>query len=175
MIRQVVFSIIIVGILGFIQIKPANAQQNEITRQLSSLQGIRSFYLVVNVEGSPRVTSNKNLDVPKLTQTFKDTLTNAGLHILDNTKEVRAQNSPYLFVHINTMDAGRGLIPFNVSVNFYQPVRLTLNRSRSTLASTWATSAVGIVTLDKIKFIDGSAANLLEEFINDFRSVNGHL
>lgn len=170
--QTLISSFIIFTFCTFLSI-PAKAQISEIKRQQNSLRGIRSFYLVVNVEGSKRVTDHKILNVPMLTNSFKDTLEKAGLQVLNNNpKKIRPSGSPYLFVHINTMDAGRGLIPFNVSINFYQPVKLTLNRSMPTLASTWETSAVGIVSVDQLRFIIESASNLVKAFTEDYHKAN---
>ncbi|HKJ45598.1 MAG TPA: hypothetical protein VJ991_07205 [Balneolales bacterium] len=164
-----------VTLISLAMIIPAAAQQSEIQREQSSLKGIHNFYLVINVEGSKRITQQMALNVPDLTNSFKDSLIQSGLHVLDDTERAKANNAPYLYIHINTMDAGRGLIPFNVEIDFYQPVELTLNRSMPTLASTWETSAVGLVSMDQLPYILGSASDLLKEFIRDYNSVNNQL
>jgi hypothetical protein len=75
-------------------------------------------------------------------------------------------------MHINTMDAGQGLVPFSVSLDFYQPAELTLNRNLQTSVSTWQTGLVGIVSYDRMNVIGESAVNLLDDFIKDYNQVN---
>jgi hypothetical protein len=70
------------------------------------------------------------------------------------------------------MDAGRGLVPFSISVRFYQPVKLSLNRDRQTSASTWETGTVGIVSYDRMNIIGESVQNLVGDFIRDFKRMN---
>ncbi len=146
--------------------------QSEVERELSSLHGIGHFYFVLNVEGNKNLTEKEQLNVPKLQKQLHDHLQSKGMDVLPNTDQPAAAEVPYLRLHINAMDAGRGLVPFAISVNFYQPVKLVLNRDRQTLASTWNTGYVGIVSYDRMGVIDTAAVDMLNEFILDYRRVN---
>lgn len=146
--------------------------QSEVERELSSLHGIGHFYFVVNVEGNKNLTKEEQLNVPKLQEQLHGHLQSKGMDVLPNTDKPAAAEVPYLRLHINAMDAGRGLVPFSISVNFYQPVKLVLNRDRQTLASTWNTGYVGIVSYDRMGAIDTAAVDMLDEFIQDYRRVN---
>ena len=70
------------------------------------------------------------------------------------------------------MDAGQGLVPFSLTLYFYQPVKLILNRDMQTSSITWESGSVGIVSYDQMDMIPVAAQNLIEEFIADFKQIN---
>lgn len=146
--------------------------QNEIERERSSLRGIAELGFTVNLEANVSLNEKGELEVTSITENVRQVLTDADISLIPD-KEVRSSDQiPFLYMHINSMDAGQGLVPFSISLRFYQPVRLMLNRDLQTSASTWETGLVGIVSYDQMHIIQESAIGLIEEFINDFRSVN---
>lgn len=151
---------------------PHVTAQSEIERGINSLEGIRSFFITVNVEGNDSLARKNIFNVPDLTNRFTDYLTQQGIHILKQSDNPSVTDAPYLYVHINMMDAGRGLVPFSVELRFYQPVELTLNRHRQTLASTWNENMVGIVSYDRLPVIRESAEKLLDQFTQDYHKAN---
>lgn len=151
---------------------PFAAAQSEIERGLNSLEGIRSFFLTVNVEGNDSLARKQVFNVPDLTDRFSGYLSQQGINILKPSDNPAVTDAPYLYVHINMMDAGRGLVPFSIELRFYQPVELTLNRRRSTLASTWNENMVGIVSYDRLPVIRESVEKLLQQFSEDYHKAN---
>lgn len=147
--------------------------QGEVQGEVNSLKAINSFYFVVNVEGNEQLTSEEQLNVTDLQTKFHNYIKKAGLNVLpSNIKTPAAAGVPFLRLHINVMNAGRGLIPFAINLNLYQPVKLVLDRNHKTLASTWNTGNVGIVSYNKLNVIEESAQGMLDEFIQDYKKVN---
>jgi len=146
--------------------------QNEIARERSSLRGIAEMGFTVNLEVNVSLNEKGELEVTSLRDRALNRLREAGLEIIPDREIESSADVPFLYMHINTMDAGQGLVPFSVSVRFYQPVKLTLNRDLETSASTWETGLVGIVSYDRMNVIGDSAVNLLQDFISDYNRVN---
>ncbi len=146
--------------------------QNEIERERSSLQGIAEMGFTVNVEANIKLNEKGEIEITSIKQQAVDRLKEAGLTIIPDSKIESSAELPFLYMHINTMDAGQGLVPFSVSLDFYQPAKLTLNRDLQTSVSTWQTSLVGIVSYDRMNVIGESAVNLLHDFISDYNKVN---
>lgn len=148
--------------------------QIEVSQQRTSLQGITKFYVAVNVEGNKNLTDEEPLDVTQLQKEVQQKLKNANAQILDQDEVSPGEEYPYLYMHINTKDAGRGIIPFAINIKFYQPVKLTLNRNMPYLASTWDTGNVGVVSHDQIPFIKEAAMALIDEFVRDYKTANSN-
>lgn len=146
--------------------------QNEIQRERSSLQGINEMGFTVNLETNVSINEKGEIEVTSIKDAAERRLTGAGISLVDDEQVESSADIPFLYMHINTMDAGRGLVSFSVSIRFYQPVKLQLNRDRQTSASTWETGMVGIVSYDRMGLIQESAVDLLRDFIDDYNRVN---
>lgn len=146
--------------------------QNEIERERSSLRGINELGFTVNLETNVSLNEKGEIEVTSIKDAARQRLSEGGIPLVSDREIESSADIPFLYMHINTMDAGRGLVPFSVSIRFYQPVKLQLNRDRQTSASTWETGMVGIVSYDRMNIIQESAVNLLGDFIDDFNSVN---
>ena len=146
--------------------------QNEIEQERSSLRGINELGFTVNLETNVTLNEKGEIEVTSIKDAARQRLSEAGIPLVSDSAVESSADIPFLYMHINTMDAGRGLVPFSVSIRFYQPVKLQLNRDRQASASTWETGMVGIVSYDRMNIIQESAVNLLGDFIDDFRSVN---
>lgn len=146
--------------------------QNEIERERSSLQGINELGFTVNLEVTATLNEQGEIEVTSLQDAVRRRLEDAGIPLVSDDEVKSSANIPFLYVHVNTMDAGRGLVPFSISIRFYQPVKLSLNRDQQTSASTWETGTVGIVSYDRMNVIQESVENLLGDFIRDYQRVN---
>lgn len=166
-----IFTGLLTALLALTLSCPALAQ-NEIERERSSLRGIAEMGFTVNLEVNVSLNEKGELEVTSLRDRALNTLKKEGLEIIPDKKIESSADVPFLYMHINTMDAGQGLVPFSVSIRFYQPVKLTLNRDLETSASTWETGLVGIVSYDRMNVIGDSAVDLLQDFINDYNRVN---
>ena len=161
------------GIFVLLSLMPfmtASAQM-ETAESRNSLDGIKGFYLHVDVEGSLGLTSDEKLNVRAVKGRLTDTLRGAGLNVLETTEVVDASSEPYLYVHVNMLDMEGGLVPFAVNTQFYQRVEIARQRS-STIAATWDTGLVGLVSYDNLDMIADAAVGSVTNFITDFQEVN---
>lgn len=164
--RLIVLALCLIIVPGFAM------AQNEIERERSSLQGINELGFTVNLEVTATLNEQGEIEVTSLQDAVRQELEEAGIPLVGDEAVESSADIPFLYVHVNTMDAGRGLVPFSISVRFYQPVKLSLNRDLETSASTWETGTVGIVSYDRMNVIQESVRNLLGHFIRDYKSVN---
>ncbi len=163
---------IFLSLLSILWLPLLSYGQNEIARERSSLRGITQLAFTVNLETNASLNEEGELEVTSIIDAIGDRLEKAGIPVIPDRSVESSADVPFLYIHINTMDAGQGLVPFSISVRFYQPVKLMLNRDTPTSASTWETSMVGIVSYDRMHLIRQSAVNLLQDFISDFNRVN---
>lgn len=145
--------------------------QNEIERDRSTLRGISETGFTANLEVTGSL-EEEVFNVTELEEQAEESLRDYGLTIISDEQVRSSAEIPYVFMHVNTMDTGEGLVPFSINIRFYQPVRLELNRDIQTSASTWETATVGIVSYDQLSVIQESAIDLLKDFIDDHRAVN---
>ena len=164
-IAPVVLLIVVLGLA------PRAAAQPAVEVARESLQQIKGFYLTVDVEGSRGLTEEDVLDVVTIRRNVATRLAEAGLHVIEATEVVDVARVPNLYIHINMLDAGQGIVPFAINTQFYQEVRLAEQRL-PTIASTWDTGLVGVVSYDTLELIGESAVTSVTNFIDDFRSAN---
>ena len=145
--------------------------QNEVLRQINSLRGITSFGISINVE-HPSSLNDFDFDLSGIRKEIQDKLEAASVSVIGDDELRSSDQYPLLSLHINVLRAGNGTYPYSVELAFYQPVKLTLNRDVGTVAATWQTSFVAIVSHDLLEHITPSAINLVDSFVNDFASVN---
>lgn len=153
-------------------ISSAAEAQNEVTRQRHSLQGIQQLGFIVNVETNISLNERGEIEVTSLQSMGESTLRQGGIELIPDEQVRQSDQIPFLYMHINSMDAGEGLVPFHVTLFFYQPVKLPLNRDILTTAVTWESSTLGIVSYDRLNLIEKAARNTLNEFISDFNQAN---
>lgn len=160
-------------LLLFVCLIPVSlSAQNEIGRARISLQGLQEFGFTANIEGSRTVTEGDSLTPSIIRQKAINQIVDAGLKFVSDEEVESSAKIPFLYMHINTMQLGNGLVPFSIQLQLFQPVKLSLNRDLQTSASTWETGMVGIVSLDQLPVINQAAENLVEEFIEDYHRAN---
>lgn len=167
---KIVLQLLFVTFLWLLH-SPALAQ-NEVAKERSSLKGIDAIGFTVNIETNDPLSGNEDLQVTSLIEMGKNQLRSNNIQLIPDEKIQRSDEVPFLHLHINSMDAGQGIIPFSLSLYFYQPVNLTLNRNIQTSAVTWESGSVGVVTYDQINVINEAAKNLIKEFIVDYNRIN---
>lgn len=145
------------------------AQSNEVEMSQNTMKGLRRFYVSVNLEWNKDLQEHADMTQVDMQKKIEKKLTDAGIDII---KQTTAADVPYLYLHVNMMDAGRGLVPFAITIGLYQPVKLTLNRDRPAMAVTWNAGNVGIVSYDQMKVIRESAMGMVEKFLDIYQSVN---
>lgn len=146
--------------------------QNEVAGERSSLKGINAFGFTVNLEANLSLAEKDEIEVVSLREMGHKTLRNSGISLISDKDVLRSDEIPFLYLHVNCMDAGQGLVPFSLTLYFYQPVKLTLNRDQQTSAVTWESGSVGIVSYDQMNLVIDAAKILIEEFISDYNQIN---
>ncbi|MGD8426870.1 MAG: hypothetical protein PVH63_04515 [Balneolaceae bacterium] len=146
--------------------------QNEVVREQSSLKGINALGFTVNLEKNSPLANQIEINVTSLQHMGETALQEGGITVLPDKEVEHSDEIPFLYMHINTMDAGQGLIPFYISLYFYQPVKLSLNRDIQTTANTWESGTLGLVSYDRLEVINKAASDLLQEFIDDYNKIN---
>ncbi|RNC83845.1 MAG: hypothetical protein ED557_08720 [Balneola sp.] len=145
--------------------------QNEIARERSSLTGIKEMGVVVNIE-KPIGLVNPSLDVTWVRQQIVESFEDLPVRILDDKILKQSDEFPILHVHVNIMRASNLTLPFSIELNFYQPVKLVLNRDLKTMAITWNKGQVGLVSENMIPIIVEEAVALSSLFKDAFEEVN---
>ncbi|GAB5407654.1 MAG: hypothetical protein BalsKO_00190 [Balneolaceae bacterium] len=145
--------------------------QNEITRERSSLKGIQELGIVVNVE-RPIGLSTEALHTKTVRKAIEENLSELPITILTDKALRQSDEFPILHIHINIMRASNQTYPFSVDLNFYQPVKLVLNRDLQSMASTWNKGQVGLVTENMLHVIAEEAVYISNLFKDEFTEVN---
>jgi hypothetical protein len=161
-----------VGLVLLISIivAPDVRAQTELELATQSLEGIGPIAVSVQLEGSADISSEPDLDVRSLAKEVRHRLDSVLIPVLaaeDDTPE-----SPRLWIHVNAMEAGRGIVPFNIEVQVQQEASLVRNDFEA-LMVTWETSIVGVVSMDRLVVIREALLGLLDEFIDDYHRTNG--
>ncbi len=159
-------------IVAILMTTSAAEAQNEIARQIHSLQGIQQLGFTVNVETNLSLNERGVIEVTSLQSMGENILREGGIDLIPDEQVRQSDQIPFLYMHINSMDAGEGLVPFHVTLFFYQPVKLPLNRDIQTTAATWESSTLGIVSYDRLNLIEKAARNTLKEFVSDYNQAN---
>lgn len=145
--------------------------QNEVLRELSSLAGITEFGVVVNIE-KPGSLEVDNLNPGIIREGILENFGDLAITILNDAALRQSDQFPILHIHINVMKASNGTYPFAIEMNFYQPVKLVLNRDLQSMASTWNKGRVGIVSEDMLSMIGQEAIYASNVFKEEFTRMN---
>ena len=145
--------------------------QNEILRERSTLIGIQEFGIVVNIE-KPGSLNDPALNTGRIREQIQENFSDLPVTILDDKVLQQSDQFPILHVHVNVMKSVNETYPFAIELNFYQPVKLVLNRDMQTMASTWNAGQIGIVSEDLLIRIANEAVYAANEFKNEYLLVN---
>ena len=145
--------------------------QNEIARERASLRGLQELGIVVNVE-KPIGLEHESLNTALIRKAIAENFQDLPITILEDKTLRQSDEFPILHVHINIMRASNQTYPFSIEMNFYQPVKLVLNRDMQTMASTWNKGQIGLVSQNMIQIISTEAVNASNLFKDEFEEVN---
>ena len=146
--------------------------QSEIEMDRGSLRNLQPLYVSVFVEGTADLTSQPGLDVTDLHAAVDSMLAASGIPVNRTEPAHVLEREPYLSVHVNAMDMGNGLTPFAIEVDLIQGVVVANVPNELIHAATWDTGLVGLVSQDKLDTIRWAVVELVEEFVEDYYSVN---
>ena len=161
----------LIVMLCILSLPESAGAQNEVLREINSLYGIRSFGVAVNVE-KPLSLDHMEFRIQPIQNALVKKLAQLPIEGIADEELQDSDQYPMLILHINIMDAGNGTYPYATDLTFYQPVKLSLNRDLGTMAATWQTALVGIVSADNMQVIPNTSIALTDEFIQDYLKAN---
>ena len=164
--KKVVF-LCLIGILSY----QNSHAQNEIARERASLRGLQELGIVVNVE-KPIGLNHESLNTALIRKAIAENFEELNISILEDKTLMQSDEFPILHIHVNIMRASNQTYPFSVEMNFYQPVKLVLNRDMQTMASTWNKGQIGLVSENMIHIISSETVNATNLFKDEFEEVN---
>ncbi len=158
------FFALIVLVIPLFAAPPVRAQI-DVGEGRASLRDAGPFFVRVDVEAGPALSTHPAL--LGLTRAVAGRLSAGGA-----PPSPERDGRPYLYVHVNALEMEEGLIPFTVSLQFLQTVRLARERTLPTTGCTWEAATVGLVSPDNVALIAEAALDLADEFAMDFRAAN---
>lgn len=145
--------------------------QNEVETERHSLVGIQKFGISVEIEkpiGLQEITLNPAEIQAKITESFSS----LPVSLLSFDQLKKSFYNPFFYVHVNIMQAENGLYPFSIEMRFYQPIKLSLKNDVESMASTWHSGYVGMVSFDRTNEIAGVVVEATKEFKEEFERLN---
>ena len=144
--------------------------QGDLDAERASLKGIGSFGADVTIEGPRHLTESDVLRAEVILHRIVNRVRDGGLEVERSGPDARDQPAN-LHVHINMMEVDRGLVPFSISADFYQDVRLA-GSGREMAAISWHERVLGLVSRDLLTAVSESVDALVDQFIDDYRAAN---
>lgn len=148
----------------------AAVAQGDLDAERASLKGIPSFAADITLEGPRHLVSSDLLRSEVLLHRVVHRLREAGLEV-ERVTAGAPNPPPHLHVHVNMLELDGGLVPFAISADFFQDVRLATGR-REMSAITWDESVLGLVSRDLLSTIPQSLDALVDQFAEDYLSAN---
>ena len=164
---RILSSLFIFGIL----FSSSSIAQNEVETERHSLVGIKKFGISVEIEkpiGLKEITLNPADIQKKISESFGA----LPVSLLSFAELKRSFYNPFFYVHVNIMQAEGGIYPFSIEMRFYQPIKLSLKNDVESMASTWHSGYVGMVSFDRTNEIAGVVLEATKEFKEEFERLN---
>ncbi|MBR9917932.1 hypothetical protein GYB29_09675 [bacterium] len=158
-------------LLSLILMSSALHAQNEVETERHSLIGIKKFGISVEIEkpiGLKEVTLNPAQIQRKVHESFES----LPVTLLSFNELKQSFYNPFFYVHVNIMQAEDGIYPFSIEMRFYQPIKLSLKNDVESMASTWHSGYVGMVSFDRVNEIAGVVVDAAKEFKDEFERLN---
>lgn len=138
--------------------------------QRQSLRGLSSLLLVVEFAEDAVVMDGLNRDDLELE--LSQRLRSNGVRLINEAQWSRTTGFPYLYVYLNTVRSELGFYSYRIEVKLTQEVILARNRSLSQFSTTWETGSLGLIGVNNIRNIRSEIVDMVNIFIDDFKSVN---
>jgi len=142
--------------------------QPTIADQQLNLEGAGRFTIVVDVEAPESLTGE--FERVGFKSVVADRLAGHGIEV--DEAETRFEGEPYLYVHINAMQFEGGLVPFSVDLRFYEQALVGPDKRILAMAAIWDSGAVGLVSIDQLRYVRASLESLVDEFAGDYLVAN---
>lgn len=136
---------------------------------IGSLKGLGGVYVIVQKLDPDMVTDGLAQD--KLEAAIVQRLRAGGVRTLDEDEMVSAKGG-ILYVALDSVKGDNGAYACNVRAELIQVAGLARDRATLVPATTWMTGAVVLVGSKGVPGLQGTTLDVIDEFIQDFRSVN---
>ncbi len=138
---------------------------------VDTLRGLTGILVAIDDPGSELIKEGLNLQQIQMDVEFR--LRKAGIRILTGPDFMKTPGAPCLSVQIDTLKRGKdNFYLYSISIKLRQNIILERYKSRSYRATTWETGVIGGISASQIKLLRTNLGNLVDQFINDYRSVN---
>ena len=145
------------------------AQQSK--SEVESLRGITGVYVLVeslrpDIKDDGLMEENIQRDVELKIRSSK-------INILTAEEWSQEPGLPYLYVRVSSIKSDLEVYSFYIDIQLYQMVRLMRDMDTSCSSITWNSSgSYGVVGVENVNDIRNGIDDLMDEFINDYLSVN---
>ncbi len=158
-------------LLFLIFISTALHAQNEVETERHSLIGIKKFGISVDIE-KPIGLKEATLNPAQIQKKIRESFETLPVTLLSFNELKESFYNPFFYVHVNIMQAEDGIYPFSIEMRFYQPIKLSLKNDVESMASTWHSGYVGMVSFDRVNEIAEVVVEATKEFKNEFERLN---
>ena len=145
--------------------------QNEVETERHSLIGIKKFGVSVEIE-KPIGLQEASLNPAQIRKEINKSFESLPITLLSFNELKESFYNPFFYVHVNIMQAEDGIYPFSIEMRFYQPIKLSLKNDVESMASTWHSGYVGMVSFDRVNEIAGVVVEATKEFKEEFERLN---
>ena len=138
--------------------------------QKQSLRGLNALLLVV--EFTETEAEADGLRKEQIENAVAARLRSSGIRLMSQTEWSATPGVPYLQVLVNTLKSDLGFYSYKIDVQLNQEI--VLKRTNiSMMSTTWNRGSLGHIGTAKLPVIRNDIMNFVNEFIRDYRSVNG--
>jgi hypothetical protein len=145
--------------------------QNEVETERHSLIGIKKFGISVEIE-KPIGLKESTLNPAQIQKKINESFETLPVTLLSFNELKQSFYNPFFYVHVNIMQAEDGIYPFSIEMRFYQPIKLSLKNDVESMASTWHSGYVGMVSFDRVNEIAEVVVEATKEFKEEFERLN---
>ncbi|MEQ9280034.1 MAG: hypothetical protein RLN83_11065 [Balneola sp.] len=145
--------------------------QNEVETERHSLIGIKKFGISVEIE-KPIGLKEATLNPAQIQKKINESFETLPVTLLSFNELKQSFYNPFFYVHVNIMQAEDGIYPFSIEMRFYQPIKLSLKNDVESMASTWHSGYVGMVSFDRVNEIADVVVEATKEFKEEFERLN---
>ncbi|MEQ8579167.1 MAG: hypothetical protein RIC57_02775 [Balneola sp.] len=145
--------------------------QNEVETERHSLIGIKKFGISVEIE-KPIGLKEATLNPAQIQKKINENFETLPVTLLSFNELKQSFYNPFFYVHVNIMQAEDGIYPFSIEMRFYQPIKLSLKNDVESMASTWHSGYVGMVSFDRVNEIADVVVEATKEFKEEFERLN---
>ena len=168
--RKVKWVLLIIAAVMLLTSPDANAEF--VVEDKETLRGIKAIF--VAIESIRPEAEGYGLTQDKILSDVELKLKRAGIKVLSKEEWLKTTGSPRLYININQIYNNQvSAFVCDMNVNFNQKVYLETNPGVSCMATTWWTSATGIVGGKEMeKKVRGTIKEQIDLFLNDYLAVN---